>query len=532
MVQRCPQCEQQIERDNAAFCSDCGAPVGRTGGDGGIMGVGAAALAGSGAILRRDQGGEGTHLRTVREPAAGGEAAAGGMDYSAALVPLGLQINDNHFYMQGCAAGLDLRLTNRAAAPVRLLELRVEGAGLDVAPFDPADEVLEPDESRRVIVPITPQCFGEPVIHIELHCELGGEVFAFTAQGFIRVLRADEKLPDVVVNIDQSIRAAANARIGYGLSVREQVQADQLRGLIRTTNDLLAQDYPDQWQPVALRLNGRRTRWLKSAYRPPLRVEGDAAAGAAACETACLYIGGQGDQQPRLLLAALPRVRFGRNRANSDLLLRLHPRSEAHDRLSRHVSARAPHFHIELGTDGLLLHDSGSTNGTWLDGRRLAAPVALKGGGGHELDVGGALKLRVDVLGDDGEACPRRRVEPLGPFGRVMDLAAAAGVRAVVITRVGNLEDVERYLLLYQWATLGGDHRADVVVPGLAPGPACLRLHRGGRGFWAEPLAGGEPVTLDGHELAPDSAAPLAMGSELRIADVKLIVGPCRQVGL
>jgi hypothetical protein len=57
------------------------------------------------------------------------------------------------------------------------------------------------------------------------------------------------------------------------------------------------------------------------------------------------------------------------------------------------VSVR--HCHVEPVPEGLLFTDLASTNGTWIDGRRIAAPTVLTFGGVARI---GSIALRAEVL--------------------------------------------------------------------------------------------------------------------------------------
>ncbi|MBI4604704.1 MAG: zinc ribbon domain-containing protein [Planctomycetes bacterium] len=195
-MKRCPKCGGELERRDALFCERCGARVGEA-------------------------------------------------------VPLTLEINDNHFYMERHAGILDLRVSSSSDRPVDA-RLSVQGSFLGSRSERREARVrLAPGENARRMFQVVPSLAGEHLIELKLCCELGGELRAYVAQPLIRVLKEQANPSSLTFHIG-SPSGSEGAKIGFGMSIKNELHERFAAGLIKDANDLLGQRFADHWEPIPL----------------------------------------------------------------------------------------------------------------------------------------------------------------------------------------------------------------------------------------------------------------------------------------
>ena len=202
------------------------------------------------------------------------------------------------------------------------------------------------------------------------------------------------------------------------------------------------------------------------------------------------------------------RLVIGRSRRDADVVAWAMPRSPERDARSRAVSSRQ--VGLELDDDALLLRRLSGTNETRVDGVALRDAVRLVAGSSMELDLSGAVRLRLHPLPLGlGAAAANIMAESMDDEStrRRWGRAAAAGVGGVLVERTDGWP--ERYL----WVA------AHVALPEpTGPGPLLAAIP------WlsiADPAAG-EPSGL------PSSWKRLRAGDELSgpYAPLRVAVAP------
>jgi len=233
----------------------------------------------------------------------------------------------------------------------------------------------------------------------------------------------------------------------------------------------------------------------------------------------------------RILVLGQAVVRLGRNRANSDIVLRKWPRSAANDRCTRRIQAQRTHARLELRATGLYLVDQDTTNGTFVDGRRCAAELPLPLDRPCEIDVARSLRLRVLPF-LEGTQRPRCLCDGagLGTTDELWNCARQLGLRSVLIERSDDLADAERYLVVYRWAVCGG------VGAGLQwpAGEAESRLEilRLGQGLWGMQESAHVRATSRGVAARCAQPFPLLSGPEVLFDGHAVRIRPWSQIGL
>ena len=354
--------------------------------------------------------------------------------------PLRLEINDGKFYLEGDQAALHVRVSSNGVSEVRQLVISAMGKRLGHDAFSvPA---LSSEQQRSFMISLEPDRPGEHVVNISLRFFIGDEAHEWSAQTLLRVLGRTENPSNLTLVFDQRLQGH---KIGYGISIRNELKEGLARGLIRDMNDLRAQAFPECWQPI-------RT-YRTNAGPPPLTIQERLVGRSAPLRNASLSLLRETGEQ-RIHLYGGPLVRIGRSRKQNDLVLRRLPKSAENDRKSVLIS-REPHVTVRLNQDGILLNDA-SRNGTWLNGSLIDKSAALPLDTCSELDVGRAVRLAILPLLDAGSAHQiGERLRKLDTADETWQLAERLGLRGLVVDRIDNAAQTERYIFVYRWVELG-----------------------------------------------------------------------------
>lgn len=534
----CPECGAELENVEAEFCSQCGRAVRGPASDPDAtveetreeyVGEVRSALA-DGVLDEQDgqfleDARERLNLteaeaRDLREQALGDVAsemtAAPG---KAADTPVVLEINPNQFYMAPFAGVLDFRLANRTDEDLYDVDVSVRAKLL--GDVDERRVDLAAGAAERVKLQIVPEKAGVHVLDIRLSCRHDGRRRTWAAQAMLNIL-AQPKTPSKVV-FDQRVIGEGAAKIGFGFVVRNEVP-DQLKdAFVFDVNELITRPLPPVWRPVKLRRVGRR------AART-VHVPAEMAGRRGPMASAGVYWPGDAPPRRRVLLLGQPTVRMGRSRKNN-IVLRLHPRNEANDALSKQISASRPHAVVSLRRDGLFLADQDTLNGTQVNGRDVNGEVPLPLDRPSEIYVARALRLRFVPFLDDPQAedLSAERYENLGRPDELWEMARSHRLRSLRIERLENLAHREQYLIVYRWALFG--RRIDSEVP-LPEAGAQIRILRLGGQFWLEGLEDGRSVRVDTVPLGSGRAAPLAAGAMIQCGPMALAFEQFSQIGL
>ena len=245
------------------------------------------------------------------------------------------------------------------------------------------------------------------------------------------------------------------------------------------------------------------------------------------------------------VLLGLPQVKMGRGRAGNDLVLRVLPRSDPNDVLSLHITGKGPHLTLSLLPTGLVIEDHGSANGTELDGKRVRGRAVVPLDRPSNLNVAGALFLRLQPFGDD-DAGPGDPAGPTGGMARLTEATSAEPdalwrlaerwrLRSLLIHRVSNLAADEKYLLVYRWARVGPGISNELPLgPGCDPRPGGRVLRLAGTFWWDAP--GDSCVSVEGEpqrqSLDRIPFRLLTAGTKLSCGSTSLEFGDQRQVGV
>jgi serine/threonine protein kinase len=239
------------------------------------------------------------------------------------------------------------------------------------------------------------------------------------------------------------------------------------------------------------------------------------------------------DLPTRLHLFGTTRLRMGRNRINSDVVLRVFPRSSSNDRRTLLISGSCPHIIIGTDSSGLYAEDQGTVNGTALEGQQVNGRVLLPVDQLSRMRVGRVLDLEILPLSQTrrtGGHC-LQSYDELGAPGTEWQWATTHSVNALLIRRRDSAEDLESYLAVYRWVDL---HQAEGRLT-----PTCdenivaaCRIVWIGERFWVHALPESPPLSIRGIRLNEGEVVPLAPGSSLACGDVACHVTKLEQYGV
>jgi len=440
-------------------------------------------------------------------------------------LPVTLEINDNHFYMEGCLGVLDLRVTNHLDASVAEAAITVEGSYLGRHEYD---LWLPARGSAGAKIQVAPSVAGEHLLDLAVRVVVDGRVRVFSAQPTLMVLKEDENPSNVTMVFDQRMDAGKN--IGYGLSIRNEVKEGFAQGMLRNTNDLMRQSFDDSWHTIALRHDRRRTdEALQGRYTQVIRVSAPAVADAT--DRAAVLLPDRAGVR-RVLLLGTDRVTFGRRREGNDVILRLWPRGEDADTLTRQISSR--HVDLALNDEGAAVTDLDTANGTTLDGQPVRGGAAVPVDRPSDLAVARALRLRLIPFTAAATHDPVE-IDVFDQLGRADPLWRTArqwSLRSMVVQRCDNAGDEEKYVAVYRWIEIGHGPGNEIILPQACRGRKCMRLIRRDGCFWLESRCQDEALRAGDRHLACGHACPLTEGMIFGCDKVRMQFAPFEQVGL
>jgi len=447
--------------------------------------------------------------------------------FGADACPVRLELNRNRFYMGDKAGCLQFRMVARNAKQHVQLTVRSYTMGC----HDKKLRLATDGKPRMHIFQVTPQQPGEVVLDVSLRLEARE---LWTGQIILPVLQETENLNDLQITINQSVHAEEGGKAGFGVMMKAEfdklLESDQLR----TINDVLGKSFPDFWEPIEL--------FREVDPPPPPPLQRHPVLGSREYPTDRLAIHWESGLSGRLLLLACDEMHMGRRREINDIVTRMLPRCPSNDRGSLAMQARdaeskqpKPHATIALSRRGLQVIDHHTANGTSLDGVAVEhKPAALSLTAPSELHLARVLQLRLVPFSEDaGVPAPRAsHFDLLGGDDEIWRTAKRQKLRSLLIERLNNLAEEERYLLVYRWACIGRGTGNEITATDADLSRVHARIVRRSGGFWIESLNDDETLVVDGYTIERGYAAPLAPGMSLRCGDLRARIAEYNQYGL
>lgn len=428
--------------------------------------------------------------------------------------PFALFANFNHALVAGNVSTIGLRLANRGVTAIENTEIYLSSRGLAgeatlrvrrLAPGARSDLLVEVEAARA----------GNFILQVAATGESAGQRFSFRGQRPLRIYKAPDNA-NVVINIsDINSNTGAGANQGLGAEYGD-VQISNLieKGAIKTVNDLLDLELPDNFQPIELELDYELSQ-LGTGPRDgggagQLRIP---PAFLAAVQPASICqldpVGGEAPLPFRLI--ARPQFRLGRGRTDADFVAWVLPRNPSNDEKSKRVSK--VQAIAELAAEGIIIRDNASSNGTLFDGVPLDQNGTKLPRQGRLL-LAGAVEVDFDRLAPASETFPSiaNLRQWSGPDGAPLPQRGA--VRFEVVA--AEPQPLNAVWLLSD-AACGTSRSAAIVLPdpGLAEIQARFHFFRGC--FWIECIAGNSGLQVDQTTLRAGEIVPLTTGMQLRL---------------
>lgn len=426
-----------------------------------------------------------------------------------------LWLNFPHALVDGHAGTLMFRLENDSPAPIENIELYASSRGLSGETLSRVRR-LAPGARHEVLAEVEAARSGHFVLQIAASWDQGGQRFAYQGRHPLRIYKSPDN-SNIVINIgdiQSNTGGGANQALGaeYG-----DVQISNLieKGAIKTVNDLLDLELPENWRRVDLELDYEVSRY-DSGFRGGVAGAGlqipPALLATVQPATLCVFENTGADASPLTLkLVARPQFRLGRARAEADFVAWVLPRSPANDEKSLRVSK--VHAIAELNAQGITVRDNASANGTLFDN----VPLDENGTGlprQGRLQLAGAVELDFDRIAPDAEQ------DPVIGNARAWNGPAAKppGARgAVRFEVVADEPQPLNAVWLLSDAAFGSSRSNAITLVETGVAEVQGRFYHFRGCFWIETLAANSAVQLDHLTLRPGEIAPLATGQQLRI---------------
>jgi len=430
--------------------------------------------------------------------------------------PLALWLTQPHAFVAGHAGTLVFRVQNEAPVPLENGEFYISSRGLEGESLTRFRRIA-PGHKSELLMEIEAARAGHFVLQIAVAWDQGGQRYAYQGQHPLRIYKAPDA-SNIVINISDiqsNTGGAANQALGaeYG-----DVQISNLiaKGAIKTVNDLLDLELPENFRQIELELDYEVSRH-DSGYRAAQRGTAGLQVPAALLATVqpatlCTFeAAGAGTPPLPFRLVSRPQFRLGRARADADFVAWVLPRGTANDEKTMRVSK--VQAIAEATAAGIVLRDSGSANGTLFDNVPLDEQGTSLPRQGRLL-LAGAVEVDFDRLatGFEGELSLANARAWMGP-PPVTPVQRGAMRFEVVSSEPQPLNAV----WLLSDASFGASRSTAIHLDDPALADVQGRFHHYRGCFWIETLTDNSAVQLDRMTLRPGELAPLATGQQLRI---------------
>jgi hypothetical protein len=429
-------------------------------------------------------------------------------------IPLLISFNFNHVVVVGHPSTFQISVENRGTTTLERIEIAMESRGLE----EPARKTLvrlSPHQSQRHLFEIEPIRSGNFALQCTIKCQEETTQLAFVGS---RALRINEAPGTVNVALDmQDLKA--NAGSASSAEGEADVSALVGAGAIRTLNDLLDLELPENFQPLELTLDYevsmRALAQEEASAHHRLQIPGSFLNQAQ--EGTVLKLepvqAAATNPLPEVRLVARPAFVLGRSREEADFLTWFWPRNESNDQKTRHISKK--HCIITAKGAKIYIRDNDSSNRTTLDGQKLGSPD------GESMERRGILKLAGSYFLD---VTPFASSAPEGPTitnlrhwsGPKSGFGPSVNGSVRFIPMSANVMPQNSIWLLTD-GTFGTSRANPIIldVAGLAEIQGRI-YHRLGN-FWIESSVNNGAVSVNGVKLEPGLIVPLVTGQVLKL---------------
>lgn len=430
--------------------------------------------------------------------------------------PFALELNLPHALVGGHAGTLVFRAENESPTVIENLELYVSSRGLAGEALSRVRR-LNAGGRTEILLEVEAERAGHFVIQIAAAWDQGGQRFSYRGQHPLRIYKAPDN-SNIVINI-QDIQSntggGANQALGaeYG-----DVQISNLiaKGAIKSVNDLLDLDLPENFQRIALELDyevSRQDSGFRAArHAASLQIPAGLLSTVHPAKLCTFEATGAGAPPLPFRLVARPQFRLGRARADADFISWILPRNTSNDEKTMRVSK--VQAIAEATAEGILIRDNASANGTLFDGVPLDENGTSLPRQGRFL-LAGAVEVDFDRVppGVENDPVIGNARQWAGPP------ASAPLQRGAVRFEIFPPEDQALNAVWLLSDGTFGTSRSNAIAMAADSTLAEVqgRFHHYRGCFWVETLVANNAVQLDNLTLRPGEIAPLATGQQIRI---------------
>ncbi len=170
---------------------------------------------------------------------------------AAEVEEVSLEFNDNQFYMKDCRCVCEFALQNNGDHVIKQVRLSLQsGEDLDENRIVSS---LDPGGRRVVRFRVEPPKAGIDLLNIILKYRSDNIEKVFCASKKFKVLDKDAAPENITVYYDQRLQAEGSSAISAAKSrINNEIAKGISDGSFNTVNDLIGQDFPDNWVPVQL----------------------------------------------------------------------------------------------------------------------------------------------------------------------------------------------------------------------------------------------------------------------------------------
>jgi hypothetical protein len=433
---------------------------------------------------------------------------------------LELVANLNRIFVEGTGVILTFRLTGGTAGPLKDVHLKVSSDKALVQAVDHRATWIEPGQPEEIMIEaeLAPNSRGERMLNCEVAFSQLGRRKVMRGMLRLRILKepSETNLKIDLSNIgNQVVTGESNAGLGgeqhSNLQIKDLVDFSK----IKTLNDLLSAELPDQWTGISLRQVSDEPTGARMIASPFLKK---------VQEGGVLTLEAGGDA-PGLRFTARPQFVFGRQRDVCDLVTWFLPRSPENDEFTRSMSK--VHVFAAASAQGIFFRTPPETNGATLSTPERSRKLrTLEPGEKFEefarlsMSAGPGVSFTVDILHHEAEGSvpPTADNDALWP-GPPVEEKFATG--CIVLRPVHRPPAFRNCLWLFTEAAFGSDEGLPLYIPD--PGLASVqgRIHHYRGCFWVENSAPGNAVSVDGTVLRPGELAPLCTGMKVRLGKME-----------
>lgn len=445
-----------------------------------------------------------------------------------------LEINNNHFYMEGYNGILDLRLRNASDKDITDLKIRFGGLLLRRKPPRKLLRLLVgvPHFEQIQIAPGKEEK-GEIVLTVSLSYKVSGIIKFFDAQPMpvVRVLGKEDSPQQVIFDFSKTYKDVG--RLGGGNIVTNDLKQAIDAGRVWTANDLIQQKLPERYERIPLRFNyeaSEEARHRQELVQTVQRTFAPGVSGPPSPVKALSLCMASGGAERRIHLLSGAEIKLGRQRppkAANDIVMRPYPLSATNSADQPLIQfLKREHLKLVLRESGL--HVVPYMNEvTWVNDQPVGTEgMLLSAAQRWTLNLSGVLKLAALPY-----SYRRRASRSLDPYLGLMKnvplawrLADRAGVMCVRLIREDDLRNLESYLAVFRSATIGTamGNPIQLTEPGISEVHAAIHHFDGC--FWIERICPQCPVTVGWARLARGTLAPLVPGTPLEIGQTTMQV--------